>query len=121
MKEKSVIKQTPRCQHLPQNNTKIKIKMNRSSVILETQYGEAELKYSYNWVNDELTVTFNYKDFATFLETTRQPTLASMHLQIMIEIEDNEGNKHEVNLPIPAEIMNKTPAQLRAMQSARDQ
>ena len=79
------------------------------------------MKFFFNWVDDELTVTFNYNDFARFLKTTRQPTLASMHLQIMVEIEDNEGNKHDINLPIPNEIMNKMPTQLRAMQSARDQ
>ena len=88
------------------------------SVTLETPYGEAELRFTYNW-EEELTITFNFADFADFLEATRQPTLASMHLQIVVEMEDNEGRRHIVNIPIPPEILNKTPEQLSEMQ--RDQ
>ena len=68
-----------------------------------------------------MSVTINYSDFADFLENVRQPTLASIHIQISMEIEDDRGNTYNFNLPIPEEIMNKTPEELRAMQRERDQ
>ena len=96
--------------------------MPTGSVTLETPYGEVSLPYTYNWeTRNKLSVIIKESDFANFLENIRQPTLASIHFQISLEIEDDLGNTYNFNLPIPEEIMNKTPEELRAMQRERDQ
>ena len=40
-------------------------------------------------------------------------------MQIFMELEDKDGNKHDVELPIPEEIKDKTPQQLRATERVR--
>ena len=95
--------------------------MPEGTVTLPIPNGEAILKFSYNWHHPtDLVITVSYGDFANFLEATGQPTLASLHLQILIEIENNQGDKYTVTLPIPDEILYSSPQQLRQMQTTRE-
>ena len=95
--------------------------MPEGTATLETPNGDAVLKFKYTWDHPtELHITINYIDFAKFLEATGQPTLASLNLQILIEIENSSGEQITVYLPITNEILYSSSQELRHMELTRE-
>ena len=93
--------------------------MNR--VVLRTQYGEAILQFSTQFINDELTINITNSAFANFLDGLQAPNLRSVNINLLLELENETGLKTVINLPIPGELLDKTPAELREMDATSNQ
>ena len=85
-----------------------------NSVILRTEYGEAILYFSAQFINDEITVHITNSAFANFLEGLRAPNLRSVNIKLLLELENiGTGQRTAINLPIPPQLLDKSPAELR--------
>ena len=93
--------------------------MNR--VVIRKQYGEAILQFSTQFINDELTINITNSAFANFLDGLQAPNLRSVNINLLLELENETGLKTIINLPIPGELLDKTPTQLREMDATSNQ
>ena len=85
-----------------------------NSVVIRTENGEAILHFSTQFVNDEITVSISNTAFANFLEDLRAPSLRSININLRLELENSEtGQRTSANLPIPPQLLDKSPAELR--------
>ena len=85
------------------------------TVTLRTQYGEAILEFNCEFNNDELKINITNTSFAQFLEGLHQPSLRAVNISLQIELENEAGRRTIINLPIPEELLDKSPAELREM------
>ena len=93
--------------------------MNR--VILRTEYGEAILRFSTRFVNEELSINITNTAFADFLDGLRAPNLRAVNISLLLELENEPGQKTVINLPISQELLDKSPSELREMDRTANQ
>ena len=88
-----------------------------NSVIIRTENGtEAILQFQTKFENDEITVSISNTAFANFLEGLRAPNLRAINIKLLLEIENTEnGQRASANLPIPPQLLDKSPAESREM------
>ena len=120
--EKSVHNQTSNHQHIPGHPIRTPISEMPADVItVETPNGIASLQINWEWINQEINLTIKHEAFADFLEQIGEETLGSIYLNLLLELEDYNGETTTIRIPIPENIKNKTPEELRQMQRMIDQ
>ena len=88
-----------------------------NSIGLRTEHCEAILHFNAQFVNDEIIISISNTAFASLLEDIHEPTLRSINFNLQLEVENPEtGQRTSANLPIPPQLLDKSPAELREME-----
>ena len=88
-----------------------------NSIVLRTENSEAILHFDAQFINDVITISISNTSFASLLEDLHQPTLRSINFNLQLELENPEtGQRTSSNLPIPPQLLDKSPAELREME-----
>ena len=88
-----------------------------NSIVLRTENSEAILHFDAQFINDVITISISNTAFASLLEDLHEPTLRSINFNLQLEVENPEtGQRTSANLPIPPQLLDKSPAELREME-----
>ena len=83
--------------------------------VINTKFGEIKVQIKQNCDNKrEWIIRFKYADLADLLVRANKPNLASLHLKVCAQLEDND-HSILVPLPFPHKIVNFSAEQLRNM------
>ena len=64
-----------------------------------------ELRFYYNFTEEELKVRLNYSDIASLLRATNATSLEDLNIDVVVEIQFSNGETHKINFIIPETTM----------------
>ena len=88
-----------------------------NKVILHTERGEAILRFNTQVINDPLNINISNTAFADFLDGLQARTLGEVNINLQIQLENETGQKTVIDVPIPPQLLDKTAAELREIDS----
>ena len=70
------------------------------------------IRVQYTATKEDLKIRINYLDLVKILRATNSRNLKELDLQFMVEVRFTDGEKHQIELIIPEEILNASPEEL---------
>ena len=75
------------------------------------------LRYKYKFTADNLIIHVNGDDLADLLIITQKQNLKEIHFTMKVEISKPNGERADIDVALPDDVMSASPNQLRLMEA----
>ena len=79
--------------------------------------GDFTLRYRYKFTSDTLVIHVNGDDLANLLILTEKQNLKELHFTMQVEVSKPNGDRANIDVALPDDVMEASPSQLRLMEA----